>query len=284
MILNAVSAQWGCRAEFIHGDGTRVKRSKLWRFAALSGWASLCAALLGAPQLPGTLHFCDCFTVTPGSHADWQKDLAKRMRRHRRWPHFMECRRKFCFARDRALHLVSGGARGPFEESFPKLRALRTKTGSQAAAVTFGLPCCALVRGTRARNFSRPNRARNMKQLRIFLADTIDLQADFLVERLARARCPKFSTPRHQRNVPESKSSSIGVASSAQGCYALVDYVNFKGEGVLDNGALSGTRLGIDAGADGNVGAPGRHGGERVCRRGRTRFAGAGGELATGTA
>jgi len=71
-----------------------------------------------------------------------------------------------------------------------------------------------------------------MKQLRIFLVDTIDLQADFLVERLHEA-LPKMlaaASDEKRRRVEEQFNR---LAVSAQGCYALIDYVNFKGEGVL---------------------------------------------------
>jgi hypothetical protein len=71
-----------------------------------------------------------------------------------------------------------------------------------------------------------------MKQLRIFLVDTIDLQADFLVERLQEAR------PKMLAAVSDEKRGQVAeqfnrLTGSAQGCYALIDYVNFKGEGVL---------------------------------------------------
>ncbi len=71
-----------------------------------------------------------------------------------------------------------------------------------------------------------------MIKLRRFLADTIDLQADFLVVRLKEA-LPKMLAvaPVSQRTAIERNFNR--VASSAHGCYALIDYVNFKGEGVL---------------------------------------------------
>ncbi|HYY13704.1 MAG TPA: hypothetical protein VE758_04655 [Chthoniobacterales bacterium] len=71
-----------------------------------------------------------------------------------------------------------------------------------------------------------------MKELRELLARTVDLQAEFLVSRLERA-LPKMldeTSPANRANVQRQFER---VASSTQGCYALVDYVNFKGEGVL---------------------------------------------------
>ena len=71
-----------------------------------------------------------------------------------------------------------------------------------------------------------------MNQLRRFLADTIDLQAEFLVARLD-ASLPKMlaeSAPVDRTNVQKQFER---LTKSPQGCYALIDYVNFKGEGVL---------------------------------------------------
>ena len=86
------------------------------------------------------------------------------------------------------------GAHGPFEESFPPLVRYVHKARREAARACCSGGTMAPAHGTRARNFSPLPRARKMKELRIFLVDTIDLQADFLVERLQRgvaedARC-----------------------------------------------------------------------------------------------
>ena len=71
-----------------------------------------------------------------------------------------------------------------------------------------------------------------MKQLRIFLTDTIDLQADFMVERLREAlpRMLVAGSPERRARIEKNFNR---LAGRPQGCYALIDYVNFKGEGVL---------------------------------------------------
>ena len=83
-----------------------------------------------------------------------------------------------------------------------------------------------------------------MKNLRIFLTDTIDLQADFLVERL-RGALPKMlaAAPAGEREAIEQRFNRL--ANRAQGCYALVDYVNFKGEGVLETERYKGRGWGL---------------------------------------
>lgn len=83
-----------------------------------------------------------------------------------------------------------------------------------------------------------------MQQLRQFLASSVDLQTEFLVQRLQRA-LPKMlsaATPPDRANVERQFNR---VASTGQGCYALVDYVNFKGEGVLETERYAGKGWGL---------------------------------------
>src|SRR5205814_7376354 len=67
-----------------------------------------------------------------------------------------------------------------------------------------------------------------MRQLRQFLVDTIDLQAQFLIARLQDALPKMVAQAADRENV---RFQFDRVASSPQGCYSLVDYVIFKGEG-----------------------------------------------------
>ncbi len=123
------------------------------------------------------------------------------------------------------------GMRGPFEESFPKLVNFVAARGAKLPKMLLGTgepPCPWNSRG----EFLRARQAPEMKQLRQFLADTVDLQAEFLVARLEGA-LPKMlaeATPSNRANVERQFQRLSGTS---QGCYALVDYVNFKGEGVL---------------------------------------------------
>ncbi len=123
------------------------------------------------------------------------------------------------------------GMRGPFDESFPKLVSFVSNRGAKLPKMLLGaggLPC---PWNSRA-EFLRAQQTPEMKQLRQFLADTVDLQAEFLVTRL-QAALPKMlaeATPSARARVEKNFER---LASTTNGCYALVDYVNFKGEGVL---------------------------------------------------
>jgi hypothetical protein len=83
-----------------------------------------------------------------------------------------------------------------------------------------------------------------MNELRNFLANSVDLQAEFLVQRLQQA------LPKMLAEAPASERAQVQqrfdrVANSAAGCYALVDYVNFKGEGVLATERYAGQGWGL---------------------------------------
>jgi hypothetical protein len=83
-----------------------------------------------------------------------------------------------------------------------------------------------------------------MKELRAFLSRTIDLQAEFLVHRLREA-LPKMLAEGGSANQAQVRQQFDRVASTAMGCYALVDYVNFKGEGVLATERYAGQGWGL---------------------------------------
>ena len=135
------------------------------------------------------------------------------------------------------------GQRGPFEESFPKLINFISSRGAKLPKLLVGageLPC---PWNSRA-EFLRAQQTPEMKELRQFLADTVDLQAEFLVKRLGNA-LPKMldeAAPTKRQNLQQQFER---VASTPQGCYALVDYVNFKGEGVLHTERYRGEGWGL---------------------------------------
>lgn len=135
------------------------------------------------------------------------------------------------------------GMRGPFEESFPDLVAFAARRGRTLPPVVLTnreSGCPWKSRG----EFLAANQTEEMKTLRQFLAETVDLQADFLVQRLQQA-LPKMlaaAGPAERANVER---QFARVASTPQGCYALVDYVNFKGEGLLDSERYRGQGWGL---------------------------------------
>jgi hypothetical protein len=98
--------------------------------------------------------------------------------------------------------------------------------------------------GIPAVEFNAASQSPPMKELRAFLARTVDLQAEFLVHRLHDA-LPKMLANAGSVNQALVQERFDRVAGTANGCYALVDYVNFKGEGVLATERYDGQGWGL---------------------------------------
>ncbi|MFL6583451.1 MAG: hypothetical protein ACJ8KU_02910 [Chthoniobacterales bacterium] len=132
--------------------------------------------------------------------------------------------------------------RGPFEESFPKLVSFISGRGAK-------LPVFLLLGHPRycpwnsRAEFVAAQQSPQMKELRIFLRDTVDLQAEFLVKRLQDS-LPKMAT-QAGADAGKIQRQFDRVGSTSQGCYALVDYVNFKGEGTLPTERYKGQGWGL---------------------------------------
>ena len=133
------------------------------------------------------------------------------------------------------------GVRGPFDESFPKFVEFAAARGANVPAVATAKEGCPWK--TRA-EFNAAAQTPPLKELRAFLARTIDLQAEFLVKRLQQA-LPKMLAESGATDGAQVQQRFDRVASTAMGCYALVDYVNFKGEGVLATERYAGQGWGL---------------------------------------
>jgi hypothetical protein len=136
------------------------------------------------------------------------------------------------------------GKRGPFEESFPKLVSFMSSRGAKLPELLMGAggpPPCPWNSRT---EFFQAGQTAEMKQLRQFLADTVDVQAEFLVNRLE-AALPKMLDEAAVADRENVRRQFERVASGPQGGYALVDYVNFKGEGVLHTERYRGQGWGL---------------------------------------
>jgi hypothetical protein len=131
--------------------------------------------------------------------------------------------------------------RGPFEESFPPLIQYLVSTGAPVPAWLKQADACPW--SDRARFLSEQLSPR-MNELRSLLAGTIAFQARFAALRLERA-LPKMleAVPSGERE--KVRENFYRVAGEPQGLYALVDYVNFKGEGTLASERYRGEGWGL---------------------------------------
>ncbi|MEP7015389.1 MAG: hypothetical protein ABI925_08120 [Verrucomicrobiota bacterium] len=135
------------------------------------------------------------------------------------------------------------GARGPFDESFPNLVNFVSSRGAKLPEILLRAkesPCPWNTRG----EFERARQTPEMKQLRQFLADTVDLQAEFLVARL-QAALPKMLAEVEAGSRTKVEKNFGRMSDTSRGCYPLVDYVNFKGEGVLKTERYKGQGWGL---------------------------------------
>lgn len=115
------------------------------------------------------------------------------------------------------------GKKGIYEESFPAFIQYAKKAGANPPAWTAG----AAPWNSRDEFLKEQNGPR-LTQLRQWLASTTSLQTDFIIARSA-AALPKLKAASQNPKQLEKKYNA--VASTPNGMYALVDYVNFKGEG-----------------------------------------------------
>ena len=136
------------------------------------------------------------------------------------------------------------GRHGPFEESFPKVVSFISKRGAKLPTILLKVPGGEPCPWSSRTEFLQAENTPGMNQLRRFLVDTIDLQAEFLVARLE-AALPKMlaeTPPADRTNVQQQFER---LMKTPQGRYALVDYVNFKGEGVLHSERYQGQGWGL---------------------------------------
>lgn len=134
------------------------------------------------------------------------------------------------------------GKPGPFEESFPPLIEYMQARGVNNipswVANANGSPW-----SSRSEFLAEQNSAK-MKELRQFLAGTVSVQTGFIVQRLENA-LPKMKavTPAGDRD--RLQANFYKVAETRTGVYALIDYVNFKGEGVKPEESYKGQGWGL---------------------------------------
>jgi hypothetical protein len=195
-------------------------RKQVWHFAIYASWFCLTAS--AQPQVAINLSNAEALRI--GKRV-WQNECRGTEAGLTSW------NEGETFASLGIGHFIwyPQGVRGPFEESFPKfLKFARDHAVELPSrlAQTQACPWNSRV------EFLRARRSPEMNQLRTFLAHTVDVQAQFMVARLQEslAKMLDETASRDRANVQQ---QFARVASTRQGCYALVDYVNFKGEGTV---------------------------------------------------
>ena len=128
------------------------------------------------------------------------------------------------------------GVNAPFEESFPSFVRFARVKGVQVPAFFDGP---APWPNKAAFLADRSGRAEAMRQ---WLAQHVDIQTRFIIQRSYRSLNTMMQASRNPRAVQEHYHA---LFSTPQGTYCLVDYVNFKGEGTNPNERYKGQGWGL---------------------------------------
>ena len=132
--------------------------------------------------------------------------------------------------------------RGPYTESFPAFIRYAQQRGAKGLPtwVTQSTSCLWSSRTS----FNAAKNGAHLTSLRNFLAANIELQTDFILAK-SQAALGKIltSAPVSQRNTI--RSNYAKVATTSNGAYALIDYVNFKGEGINPKERYKGQGWGL---------------------------------------
>ena len=132
------------------------------------------------------------------------------------------------------------GFNGRFEESWPKFAAFASQRGADLPAVAKDAHSPWRTKS----EFQADFKSARMTSLRTWLAANVGMQTDFIIAR-SRAALPKIlaAAPASERAKIEANYQK--VSTTPQGTYALIDYVNFKGEGVQATEKYNGQGWGL---------------------------------------
>ena len=132
------------------------------------------------------------------------------------------------------------GIQGPFTESFPQFVAFAKQQGKYPPAI--------------ARNADAPWPSREvfksqfnsleMIDLRNWLANNLTLQADFIIAK-SQASLGKILNAASSADRARIQANYQKVSATPNGQYALIDYVNFKGEGINPKERYNGQGWGL---------------------------------------
>jgi hypothetical protein len=129
----------------------------------------------------------------------------------------------------------------PYVQTFPDLLLLFKKQGVKLPTWLATATVCPW--STRA-SFYAPENKQQITELRELLAGTIDLQAQFMIDRVCSA-LPKIIEAAHADKRCHVESCFNSIAKARNGLYALVDYVNFKGDGTHEKERYAGYGWGL---------------------------------------
>lgn len=129
------------------------------------------------------------------------------------------------------------GYEGPFEESFPPLVNYLHQRGADVPAWLLKTPDCPW---SNRESFLADAQSAKQKDLRALLAATVREQTEFIMARLARA-VPKLA----KAGGAQVQQNHDLLSQTPEGMFAMIDYVNFKGEGLNPKERYNGQGWGL---------------------------------------
>ncbi|HEX8310728.1 MAG TPA: hypothetical protein VF614_05380 [Chthoniobacteraceae bacterium] len=133
------------------------------------------------------------------------------------------------------------GVRGPFDESFPRLVEFLQENGAKVPAWLRETKACPW---SSKAEFQAEFRGERMNELRDLLASTIRLQSRFLAMRME-AALPKMLGAAPAGDREKIRENFQRLTTNGAGTFALIDYVNFKGEGTKETERYKGEGWGL---------------------------------------
>jgi hypothetical protein len=141
----------------------------------------------------------------------------------------------------------SDGLETRFQESFPDMLKYLRRQGARLPHWLDKDPIPPSPWRTKAQ-FDRALNGPRMLDLRRFLLETMDLQAQYLVVRLNKALPRILADLNGRKDRAHVKQQFKRVAAASPDLYPLIDYVNFKGEGISDSETFPNRRSGVPEG------------------------------------
>ena len=132
-------------------------------------------------------------------------------------------------------------AKGPYIEQFPEMIRYLAENGVQLPAwLDINFPAPWETREAFYLAFD----GTQLVELRTLLKQTTTLQAQFIIKRLERGIPAILNASSEQEKVKLNKNVSL-LSATAAGTFALLDYINFKGEGISEKERYQGEGWGL---------------------------------------
>ena len=132
------------------------------------------------------------------------------------------------------------GFKGRFSESWPHFIEFARQRGAEIPPVAAQRYSPWRTKAEFQKDFNGPR----LTSLRKWLAATVSLQTDFIIARSHEA-LPKILAAAPGSEKARIEANYRKVSTTSQGTYALIDYVNFKGDGTLESERYNGRGWGL---------------------------------------